>query len=309
MKMSEIFNTTVVTDGIIYDNSERKCCFKTGIGIFSFRLYIIAILSRRKTKEKGMDMRMKYSCVLIAVKDMEKSLRFYKELFGQEVTLDLGDNKALKDGLVLQAHFDELAGFTKETMKYRSNTMELYFETEDFEGFMEVLDAHPEVERLHDAKTFPWLQRGIRIFDPDGHLIEVSESMYSVACGLFASGKDIAETTELIQHPVDLVTIWHEEYMKSGQRDFSVCGTDCTTCYCFGEMCAGCNACSGKVFHVPEGQTCAIYDCTVNSKGYKHCGECDAAPCEIWMKTRDPKFTDEEFDENVRMRMEALKNI
>ena len=78
MKMSEIFNTTVVTDGIIYDNSERKCCFKTGIGIFSFRLYIIAILYRRITKEIGWDMRLKFSCVLIAVKDMEKSRRFYK---------------------------------------------------------------------------------------------------------------------------------------------------------------------------------------------------------------------------------------
>lgn len=250
---------------------------------------------------------MKYCNVLIAVKDMEKSLRFYKELFEQEVTLDLGANKTLTGGLTLQEHFDELAGFSPETMKYRSNTMELYFETEDFEGFMELLSAHPEVERLHEAKMFPWLQRGIRIFDPDGHLIEVSESMYAVACRQFEAGKDIAETAGLVQHPVGIVTVWHEEYRRAKQRDLSVCGTDCSTCGCFGSMCTGCNACEGRVFHSPEG--CAIYDCTVNSKGLKHCGECEAAPCEIWMKTRDPKFTDEAFAENVRMRMEALKNI
>lgn len=250
---------------------------------------------------------MKYCNVLIAVKDMETSLQFYRELFGQEVALDLGANKTLTGGLSLQEHFDALAGFPAETMQYRSNTMELYFETEDFEGFMELLDAHPEVERLHEAKTFPWLQRGIRIFDPDGHLIEVSESMYSVAVRQFETGKDIAETARLVQHPVEAVTAWYEEYRKTRQDGLSVCGTDCSACGCFGSMCTGCNACEGKVFHSPEG--CAIYDCTVNGKGFRHCGECEAAPCEIWMKTRDPKYSDEEFAENVRMRMEALKKV
>ncbi len=88
--------------------------------------------------------------------------------------------------------------------------------------------------------------------------------------------------------------------------NLSVCGTDCSTCYCYGE-CSGCNECSGKVFHMPEGAVCAIYDCTVNNKGFGNCGECSKAPCEIWMKVRDPKFNDEEFAENVKMRIQALK--
>lgn len=158
---------------------------------------------------------MRYCNTLIAVKDMERSLQFYKQLFQQEVTLDLGWCKALTCGLSLQEHFDELAGFAAETMKYRSNTMELYFETEDFDSFMALLDAHPEVERLHDAETFPWLQRGIRIFDPNGHLIEVSESMYTVAARQFEMGKDVAETVKLTQHPVDVVEKWYAEYCKS----------------------------------------------------------------------------------------------
>lgn len=45
---------------------------------------------------------MKFCSTLIAVKDMEKSLQFYKDLFGQEVILDLGKNKTLTCGLVLQ---------------------------------------------------------------------------------------------------------------------------------------------------------------------------------------------------------------
>lgn len=93
----------------------------------------------------------------------------------------------------------------------------------------------------------------------------------------------------------------------SKTANLSVCGTDCSACYCYGKMCSGCNDLSGKVFHVPEGQACAIYDCTVNQKQLKNCGECSEAPCDIWMKTRDPKYSDEEFAESVKMRIQALK--
>lgn len=157
---------------------------------------------------------MRLCTTLIAVRDMERSLQFYRNLFDQEVTLDLGWNKALTCGLALQEHFDELAGFPAETMRYRSNTMELYFETEDFEDFLARLRKYPEVELLHEPETFPWLQRGVRIYDPDGHLIEVSESMYSVACRLFQQGKNVAETAELIQHPLHAVEAWHQEYTE-----------------------------------------------------------------------------------------------
>lgn len=160
---------------------------------------------------------MKFCTTLIAVKDMEKSLQFYKNLFRQEVTLDLGWNKTLSCGLTLQEHFDRLAEFPADTMHFRSNTMELYFETEDFDRFLTLLGTFPEVERLHEAQTFPWLQRGIRIFDPDGHLIEVSESMYSVACKLFEKGKSVEEAAEVIQHPLSLVQTWHDKFMCAGK--------------------------------------------------------------------------------------------
>lgn len=157
---------------------------------------------------------MRYCNTLIAVQDMEKSLKFYKDLFDQEVTFDFGWCKSLTCGLTLQEHFDEIAGFPIESMKYRSNTMELYFETEDFDDFIRLLDNHPEVERLHEPKTYPWFQRGIHIFDPSGHLIEVSESMYSVACKHFKAGKSIEETAKLTQHPVNIVEGWYKEYLK-----------------------------------------------------------------------------------------------
>lgn len=41
----------------------------------------------------------------------------------------------------------------------------------------------------------------------------------------------------------------------------SCCGSDCSACYCYGEMCKECNAVCGKVFHAPEGKECPIYYC------------------------------------------------
>lgn len=157
---------------------------------------------------------MKFCATLIAVKDMERSLQFYRDLFGQEVTLDLGWNKSLTCGLVLQEHFDEMAGVQEETMQYHPNTMELYFVTENFDEFISLLSKYPDVEFLHGPKTFPWLQRGVRIFDPDGHLIEVSESMYSVVCKQFKQGKSVEAVAKLIDHPLNVVQAWHEKYQS-----------------------------------------------------------------------------------------------
>lgn len=36
----------------------------------------------------------------------------------------------------------------------------------------------------------------------------------------------------------------------------------------------------------------------------QNCGE---VPCKIWFDTRDPKFSDEEFNKNVAMRVQFLK--
>jgi len=247
---------------------------------------------------------MKYCNTLIAVKNMEQSLQFYKDLFNQDVTLDLGWCKTLTCGLTLQEHFDKLVGLYPDTMHYRSNTMELYFETEDFEAFLTLLNQHPDVERLHEPQTFPWLQRGIRIFDPDGHLIEVSENMYSVACKQFAKGHDTAETARLIQHPLEMVEEWFQCYRRS---NISLCGSDCSACDCYKTMCNGCNLCEGKVFHSLEG--CAIYNCAVHEKSLKDCGSCKELPCTIWKATRDPRYSDEKFEHNVAERVQTLMQL
>lgn len=87
----------------------------------------------------------------------------------------------------------------------------------------------------------------------------------------------------------------------------SCCGTDCSKCGCFGNMCKGCNASFGKVFHAPEGHACPIYECSINRKRLKGCGECGSLPCDLWRNTKDPSFSEEEFERNIQERVARLR--
>ncbi len=106
-------------------------------------------------------------------------------------------------------------------------------------------------------------------------------------------------------------------FSKKRQRELlsviSPCGSDCEKCYCFGELCKGCNAHEGKVFHAPEGEACPIYKCASEHPRGKSapvsCAGCPNAPCDIWRAQRDPKFTDEEFQNNIDKRIETLKSL
>lgn len=53
----------------------------------------------------------------------------------------------------------------------------------------------------------------------------------------------------------------------------SCCGSDCGACYCYGNLCRGCNAERGKVFHA-GGQECRIYRCCRTEHDFPSCGEC-----------------------------------
>lgn len=91
------------------------------------------------------------------------------------------------------------------------------------------------------------------------------------------------------------------------KENISCCGTDCSSCNLYGNMCIGCNEARGKVFHAPEGKECPIYYCSRVKNGLDSCGECDKLPCEAILGTRDPSLTEEEFLKTVEDRVNRLK--
>lgn len=120
---------------------------------------------------------MKLRNVLIVVKDMEKSKRFYRELFGLETVLDNDGNVILTEGLVLQ---DEKIWkqFLGKTIISENNASELYFEEKEIEAFVQKLETlYPSVRYVNRLMTHSWGQKVIRFYDPDGNLIEVGTPM------------------------------------------------------------------------------------------------------------------------------------
>lgn len=129
-----------------------------------------------KSKEFGGDI-MRLRNVLIVVNDIEKSKKFYKELFGLSVILDRDGNVILTEGLVLQD-----AKIWKEVLQkdiaWKNHSTELYFEESDMEGFVKKLEEYPEpVEYVNTLVEHSWGQKVVRFYDPDGNLIEVGTPM------------------------------------------------------------------------------------------------------------------------------------
>ena len=116
---------------------------------------------------------MKLKNILIVVKDIEKSRKFYHDLFGIDLVLDNDGNMILTEGLVLQ---DERIwkNFLGKDIVSKSNSYELYFEEQDIDAFIEKLERmYPDIEYVNRLMTHSWGQRVIRFYDLDGNLIEV----------------------------------------------------------------------------------------------------------------------------------------
>ena len=120
---------------------------------------------------------MRLKNVLIVVKDIEKSRKFYHDLFGIDLVLDNDGNMILTEGLVLQ---DEKIwkSFLGRDILPQNNACELYFEEQDIEVFVEKLERlYPNIQYVNRLMTHSWGQRVIRFYDLDGNLIEVGTPM------------------------------------------------------------------------------------------------------------------------------------
>lgn len=120
---------------------------------------------------------MKLKNVLIVVKDIERSRRFYKKLFGLDVVLDNDGNMILTEGLVLQdaSVWKEFLG--KDILP-RNHAAELYFEESDIEEFVDKLENYEEpIQYVNRLMVHSWGQKVVRFYDPDGNLIEVGTPM------------------------------------------------------------------------------------------------------------------------------------
>ena len=120
---------------------------------------------------------MRLRNILIVVKDIERSKKFYHDLFGLDIVLDNDGNIILTEGLVLQEE-KIWKDFLGKTIIPESNSCELYFEGQNIERFVEKLERlYPNIQYVNRLMTHSWGQKVVRFYDLDGNLIEVGTPM------------------------------------------------------------------------------------------------------------------------------------
>lgn len=147
---------------------------------------------------------MKYTSTLLAVRDLEVSLGFYREVLGLEVVQDFGANVVLTGGIALQTLESWREFIGGKPVTFQSHGGELYFEEADMDGFLKRLEQR-EISYVHPLLEHRWGQRVVRFYDPDGHIIEVGEDMTQVVKRFAAQGMTPEQVAKRMDVSVDYV--------------------------------------------------------------------------------------------------------
>ena len=148
---------------------------------------------------------MKLKNTLLVVKDIEKSVAFYKEIFELHVIMDFGANKTLPGGLVLQTVDTWKSFIGTENVNFGGNNSEFHFEEDNFDAFSEKLKKY-NIDYVHPTKEHTWGQRVVRIYDPDRHIIEIGENMKTVCKCFLDSGMTPKRVAERMNVPMKFVS-------------------------------------------------------------------------------------------------------
>jgi lactoylglutathione lyase len=137
----------------------------------------------------------KFHSVAIFVKDIEISKSFYKIVLDLDVEMDMGLNVILQNGITLwqidpNHMIPKTIGLDKITKK--GNGFELYFETDDINNITQRIKVD-QIPMVHELIEEQWGQRTIRIFDPDGNIIEFGETLECFLRRLADNGLNIGQ--------------------------------------------------------------------------------------------------------------------
>ena len=147
---------------------------------------------------------MKLKNPVLVVNEIDKSAEFYKNTLGLRVIMDFGENKTLTGSLVLQTAESYKEFIETNEISFGGNDFEIYFEEDDFDGFLNKL-KRCDIDYVHSVKKHAWGQRVIRFYDPDRHTIEVGENMKTVCKHFLAEGMTPEQAAKRMDVPLKFV--------------------------------------------------------------------------------------------------------
>ena len=150
---------------------------------------------------------LKFVSPLIVVEDMARSRQFYEQLLEQKVKFDFGVDVAFEGDFTihLKSHFQSLLGdATRYPITPKAHNGELYFDTDEIELIYQRLQA-AGVEFIEGIQEQPWGQRAMRLYDPDGHILEIGEPMEITVQRFYRKGWSIDRIAEKTGMPPEFI--------------------------------------------------------------------------------------------------------
>ena len=121
---------------------------------------------------------------------------------------DFGKNIIFKGGLTIWEIQEYHIIYTKLGMNNISDTsstrFELYFETDQLDAMWTRL-SEAGVQIVHPLVEQPWGQRVFRVYDPDGHIVEMAEPMPAVILRFLSQGMSVEQIAQRTSMPPEMV--------------------------------------------------------------------------------------------------------
>ena len=158
--------------------------------------------------------KIKFKGLLLTVKDVQKSKKFYEEVLNQELLTEYGGWAEFANGISL-APRDEFIGYTNKEIAQsggaplvaidKPNNFQIYFEVEDLPYYVDKIKKVEGITVLHDVVRAPHGQDTFRFYDFDNHIVEVSECLQDVFDRLTSEGMSIEEIAQIWEEDVENV--------------------------------------------------------------------------------------------------------
>jgi catechol 2,3-dioxygenase-like lactoylglutathione lyase family enzyme len=153
-------------------------------------------------------MAIDYVSAVLFVRDIAASRAFYEGLLDQRVEMDFGPNVGYLGGFALWQieHVTQMI-FERDSVdsaRLGRDNVELYFESGDLEAVQARL-KQAGVPFVHPIREHPWGQRALRVYDPDGHIVEVGEPMPVVIERLLDAGDTVEAVIQRTGMPREMV--------------------------------------------------------------------------------------------------------
>lgn len=122
-----------------------------------------------------MDIQFKTSIAL--VRSIEESKLFYRDIIGLTVIKEFDTFVLFQDHFAIHAAdlFYQYINKPYHGEKMGHDNVDYYFTTSDLVGFQEKLKGE-QVTFIHEIHQHEWGEKVIRVYDPDGHIIEIGDA-------------------------------------------------------------------------------------------------------------------------------------